>query len=45
MNILERNIQALASGTNEPLALKLNDFLKNQKCTRFSLDENLNIFD
>ncbi|MBZ7951077.1 motility associated factor glycosyltransferase family protein [Campylobacter sp. LH-2024] len=45
MNILEKNIQALASGTNEPLALKLNDFLKNQKCTRFSLDENLNIFD
>ncbi|MBZ7970830.1 motility associated factor glycosyltransferase family protein [Campylobacter sp. RM3125] len=45
MNILEKNIQALASGTNEPLALKLNDFLKNQKCTRFSLDKNLNIFD
>ncbi|MBZ7931663.1 motility associated factor glycosyltransferase family protein [Campylobacter sp. RM12910] len=45
MNILEKNIQALASGTNEPLALKLNNFLKNQKCTRFSLDENLNIFD
>ncbi|MFX3654453.1 motility associated factor glycosyltransferase family protein [Campylobacter sp. LH-2024] len=45
MNILRKNIQALASGTNEPLALKLNDFLKNQKCTRFSLDENLNIFD
>ncbi|MBZ7943856.1 motility associated factor glycosyltransferase family protein, partial [Campylobacter sp. RM13744] len=45
MNILEKNIQALASGTNEPLALKLNNFLKNQKCTRFSLDKNLNIFD
>ncbi|MBZ7953208.1 motility associated factor glycosyltransferase family protein [Campylobacter sp. RM9939] len=45
MNIFRKNIQALASGTNEPLALKLNDFLKNQKCTRFSLDENLNIFD
>lgn len=45
MNILRKNIQALASGTNEPLALKLNNFLKNQKCTRFSLDENLNIFD
>ncbi|MBZ7929169.1 motility associated factor glycosyltransferase family protein [Campylobacter molothri] len=45
MNILEKNIQALASGTNEPLALKLNNFLENQKCTRFSLDENLNIFD
>ncbi|MBZ7950255.1 motility associated factor glycosyltransferase family protein [Campylobacter molothri] len=45
MNILEKNIQALASGTNEPLALKLNNFLENQKCTRFSLDKNLNIFD
>ncbi|MBZ7934575.1 motility associated factor glycosyltransferase family protein [Campylobacter sp. W0065] len=45
MKYIRKNIQALASGTNEPLALKLNDFLKNQKCTRFSLDENLNIFD
>lgn len=45
MNILEKNIQALASGTNEPLALKLSNFLKDSQCVRFSLDENLNIFD
>lgn len=45
MNILEKNIQALASGTNEPLALKLSNFLKDSQCVRFSLDEKLNIFD
>ncbi|MBZ7964170.1 motility associated factor glycosyltransferase family protein [Campylobacter sp. 2457A] len=45
MNILERNIQALASGTNKPLALKLSNFLKDSQCIRFNLDENLNIFD
>ncbi|MGH2267878.1 motility associated factor glycosyltransferase family protein [Campylobacter taeniopygiae] len=45
MNILEKNIQALASGTNEPLALKLSNFLKDSQCVRFSLDKKLNIFD
>ncbi|TKX30545.1 motility associated factor glycosyltransferase family protein [Campylobacter estrildidarum] len=45
MTHLEKNIQALASGTNEPLAKKLVEFLQNSKCTRFYLDENLNIFD
>ncbi|MGH2305442.1 motility associated factor glycosyltransferase family protein [Campylobacter taeniopygiae] len=45
MNIIRKNIQALASGTNEPLALKLSNFLKDSQCVRFSLDEKLNIFD
>ncbi|TKX34033.1 motility associated factor glycosyltransferase family protein [Campylobacter taeniopygiae] len=45
MSILEKNIQALVSGVNEPLARKLIDFFQNSKHVRFSLDENLNIFD
>lgn len=44
-HILNKNIQALASGINEPLANKLLTFLQNQNFTRFSLDENFNIYD
>ncbi|EAJ6783287.1 motility associated factor glycosyltransferase family protein [Campylobacter jejuni] len=43
--ILEKNIQALASGVNQPLANKLINFIQNQNFTHFSMDENLNIFD
>ncbi|EOW3521937.1 motility associated factor glycosyltransferase family protein [Campylobacter coli] len=43
--ILEKNIQALASGVNQPLANKLIKFIQKQNFNRFSIDENLNIFD
>ncbi|ECL0103626.1 motility associated factor glycosyltransferase family protein, partial [Campylobacter jejuni] len=42
---LEKNIQALLSGVNEPLGNKLLNFIQNKTCSRFSMDENLNIFD
>ncbi|EBI2367814.1 motility associated factor glycosyltransferase family protein [Campylobacter coli] len=45
MTILEKNIQALLSGVNEPLGNKLLKFIQNKTCFRFSIDENLNIFD
>ncbi|MGQ2604456.1 motility associated factor glycosyltransferase family protein [Campylobacter jejuni] len=45
MTILEKNIQALLSGVNEPLGNKLLNFIQNKTCSRFSIDENLNIFD
>ncbi|MGQ2677889.1 motility associated factor glycosyltransferase family protein [Campylobacter coli] len=45
MTILEKNIQALLSGVNEPLGNKLLNFIQNKTCFRFSIDENLNIYD
>ncbi|MBX0905586.1 motility associated factor glycosyltransferase family protein, partial [Campylobacter jejuni] len=39
------NIQALLSGVNEPLGNKLLKFIQNKTCFRFSIDENLNIYD
>ncbi|ECL9443689.1 motility associated factor glycosyltransferase family protein [Campylobacter jejuni] len=45
MTILEKNIQALLSGVNEPLGNKLLKFIQNKTCSRFNIDENLNIFD
>ncbi|HHW4612932.1 TPA: 6-hydroxymethylpterin diphosphokinase MptE-like protein [Campylobacter coli] len=45
MTILEKNIQALLSGVNEPLGNKLLNFIQNKTCSRFNMDENLNIFD
>ncbi|EOV1063790.1 6-hydroxymethylpterin diphosphokinase MptE-like protein [Campylobacter jejuni] len=45
MNLLEKNIQALLSGVNEPLGNKLLNFIQNKTCSRFNIDENLNIFD
>ncbi|EAJ0825667.1 motility associated factor glycosyltransferase family protein, partial [Campylobacter jejuni] len=45
MIILEKNIQALLSGVNEPLGNKLLNFIQNKTCSRFNIDENLNIFD
>ncbi|EAJ4855511.1 motility associated factor glycosyltransferase family protein [Campylobacter jejuni] len=45
MNLLEKNIQALLSGVNEPLGNKLLKFIQNKTCFRFSIDENLNIYD
>ncbi|EJD9105154.1 motility associated factor glycosyltransferase family protein [Campylobacter jejuni] len=45
MNLLEKNIQALLSGVNEPLGNKLLNFIQNKTCSRFSIDENLNIYD
>ncbi len=45
MNLLEKNIQALLSGVNEPLGNKLLNFIQNKTCSRFSMDENLNIYD
>ncbi|EQC2145721.1 6-hydroxymethylpterin diphosphokinase MptE-like protein [Campylobacter jejuni] len=45
MTILEKNIQALLNGVNEPLGNKLLNFIQNKTCSRFSMDENLNIFD
>ncbi|OEX78770.1 motility associated factor glycosyltransferase family protein, partial [Campylobacter jejuni] len=42
---LEKNIQALLSGVNEPLGNKLLKFIQNKTCFRFSIDENLNIYD
>ncbi|HIC9261393.1 TPA: motility associated factor glycosyltransferase family protein [Campylobacter jejuni] len=43
--MLEKNIQALLSGVNEPLGNKLLNFIQNKTCFRFNRDENLNIFD
>ncbi|EAH6512972.1 motility associated factor glycosyltransferase family protein, partial [Campylobacter jejuni] len=40
-----KNIQALLSGVNEPLGNKLLKFIQNKTCFRFSIDENLNIYD
>ncbi|HEH5223269.1 TPA: motility associated factor glycosyltransferase family protein [Campylobacter coli] len=45
MSILEKNIQALLSGVNEPLGNKLLNFIQNKTCSRFNIDENLNIYD
>ncbi|ECQ5936691.1 motility associated factor glycosyltransferase family protein [Campylobacter jejuni] len=45
MTILEKNIQALLSGVNEPLGNKLLNFIQNKTCSCFNIDENLNIFD
>ncbi|HEC1896212.1 TPA: motility associated factor glycosyltransferase family protein [Campylobacter jejuni] len=45
MTILEKNIQALLSGVNEPLGNKLLNFIQNKTCSRFNIDENFNIFD
>ncbi|HHT7004856.1 TPA: 6-hydroxymethylpterin diphosphokinase MptE-like protein [Campylobacter coli] len=45
MTILEKNIQALLNGVNEPLGNKLLNFIQNKTCFRFSIDENLNIYD
>lgn len=45
MTILEKNIQALLSGVNEPLGNKLLNFIQTKTCSRFSMDENLNIYD
>ncbi|EPJ2146225.1 motility associated factor glycosyltransferase family protein [Campylobacter coli] len=45
MNLLEKNIQALLSGVNEPLGNKLLKFIQNKTCFRFNIDENLNIYD
>ncbi|EFP0635789.1 6-hydroxymethylpterin diphosphokinase MptE-like protein, partial [Campylobacter jejuni] len=40
-----KNIQTLLSGVNEPLGNKLLKFIQNKTCFRFSIDENLNIYD
>ncbi|EIZ6946570.1 motility associated factor glycosyltransferase family protein [Campylobacter coli] len=45
MSILEKNIQALLSGVNEPLGNRLLNFIQNKTCSRFNIDENLNIYD
>ncbi|EOG9128257.1 6-hydroxymethylpterin diphosphokinase MptE-like protein [Campylobacter jejuni] len=45
MNLLEKNIQALLSGVNEPLGNRLLNFIQNKTCSRFNIDENLNIYD
>lgn len=45
MTTLEKNIQALLSGVNEPLGNKLLNFMQTKTCSRFSMDENLNIYD
>ncbi|ECK4938924.1 motility associated factor glycosyltransferase family protein [Campylobacter coli] len=45
MNLLEKNIQALLSGVNEPLGNKLLNFIQNKTYSRFNIDENLNIYD
>ncbi|EOJ2755920.1 6-hydroxymethylpterin diphosphokinase MptE-like protein, partial [Campylobacter jejuni] len=45
MTILEKNIQALLSGVNEPLGNKLLNFIQNKTCSHFNIDENLNIYD
>ncbi|EOI6797416.1 6-hydroxymethylpterin diphosphokinase MptE-like protein [Campylobacter jejuni] len=45
MSLLEKNIQALLSGVNEPLGNKLLNFIQNKICSRFNIDENLNIYD
>ncbi|EJM3141007.1 motility associated factor glycosyltransferase family protein, partial [Campylobacter coli] len=38
-------IQALLSGVNEPLGNRLLNFIQNKTCSRFSINENLNIYD
>ncbi|MFQ6342658.1 DUF115 domain-containing protein, partial [Campylobacter sp. VTCC 70190] len=43
--MLEKNIQALLSGVNEPLGNKLLTFIQTKTCSSFSIDENLNIYD
>ena len=43
--MIEKNIQALLSGVNEPLGNKLLNFIQNKTCSRFNIDENLNIYD
>ncbi len=45
MTTLGKNIQALLSGVNEPLGNKLLNFIQTKTCSRFSMDENLNIYD
>ncbi|HEF2147679.1 TPA: motility associated factor glycosyltransferase family protein, partial [Campylobacter coli] len=45
MTALEKNIQALLSGVNEPLGNKLLNFIQTKTHSRFSMDENLNIYD
>ncbi|EKE4759123.1 motility associated factor glycosyltransferase family protein, partial [Campylobacter jejuni] len=35
----------LLSGVNEPLGNKLLNFIQNKTCSRFNIDENLNIYD
>ncbi len=45
MTTLEKNIQALLSGVNEPLGNKLLNFIQTKTCSRFNMDENLNIYD
>lgn len=45
MTTLEKNIQALLSGVNEPLGNKLLNFIQTKTCSRFSMGENLNIYD
>ncbi|CDG57021.1 Motility accessory factor [Campylobacter coli 76339] len=45
MTTLEKNIQALLSGVNEPLGNKLLNFIQTKTCSRFSMDEKLNIYD
>ncbi|HEH4645458.1 TPA: motility associated factor glycosyltransferase family protein, partial [Campylobacter coli] len=45
MTTLEKNIQALLSGVNEPLGNKLLNFMQTKVCSRFTMDENLNIYD
>ncbi|EAL3455123.1 DUF115 domain-containing protein [Campylobacter coli] len=45
MTLLEKNIQALLSGVNEPLGNKLLNFIQNKTCSCFNIDENLNIYD
>lgn len=44
-NILQNNINALASGVNEPLATKIVHFLNTQNLSRFKLLENGDILD
>ncbi|EAK2629267.1 motility associated factor glycosyltransferase family protein [Campylobacter coli] len=45
MTTLEKNIQALLSGVNEPLGNKLLNFIQTKTYSRFSMDKNLNIYD
>lgn len=45
MDHTKKNIQALLSGVNEPLGNKLLNFIQNKTCSRFNIDENLNIYD
>lgn len=45
MTTLEKNIQTLLSGVNEPLGNKLLNFMQTKTYSRFSMDESLNIYD